>query len=568
MEYLVAGTALIFIMGNIADSKIKKSKQSWLTQTDDDSINFISSYRSELSYSKYTKKIVNLITANKKAFPDAIVGSGKFRIQSYPGDVDLMEKIEVCCSKNDIANYVCNKLQFIAKNIKKSKQVYLGDFKAGLDHRYNIKIGWLNLNYKLVGYSKTYVIKELNRLYSEKLLNKKQKNELIALLPPNSRDRHIHQWEKFKKEYRKYYVIRWSIDAVIKGYKNIGPKNNKIKLDLKEAIKHRTIVKLDVWAEVDENLFTEVTNVFLLLWNKKGGKSIFLNSPMGNYPHKLLYEIRHYSRGIDANYMKALKRMWTLANYMNKINPGSEKKYLSKLKSLFTNDLSILYQLYAEIETIVEMISRLRNPPYKKLIKQIDRFKNRFNVVWDGLPQPEFINIEIETYKRIDKIVKEMSKPMNKINRKFLIKHLNFIRECFHYLWNGKPDVKFFNMIIKFKHHLNQKHVGEKWNVKEWPESRWEKEEYKDIRKMKDVLENDSIIKKFGFERGVSSEISEFEAQAWGVRGYILNRRIDINHFDYLLDEKYILKKPVPSETIDDEKYEESYVINPDLTYS
>ena len=41
-----------------------------------------------------------------------------------------------------------------------------------------------------------------------------------------------------------------------------------------------------------------------------------------------------------------------------------------------------------------------------------------------------------------------------------------------------------------------------------------------------------------------------------------------MNHFDYLLDKKFILNKPVPAETLDDEKYEEPYVINPDLTYS
>ena len=67
-------------------------------------------------------------------FQPGIVGSGKFRAQSYPGDIDLMEKIEMCCSKRDIARFVTERLQRIARDIKESEHVYLGDFKAGLDN--------------------------------------------------------------------------------------------------------------------------------------------------------------------------------------------------------------------------------------------------------------------------------------------------------------------------------------------------------------------------------------------------------------------------------------------------
>ena len=46
-----------------------------------------------MSYSKHTRDIIKLITVND-GFPGAIAGSGKFRVQTYPGDVDLMEKID------------------------------------------------------------------------------------------------------------------------------------------------------------------------------------------------------------------------------------------------------------------------------------------------------------------------------------------------------------------------------------------------------------------------------------------------------------------------------------------
>ena len=213
-------------MGNIADSKIKKASKHWDISDSEDAINFVTSYRNELSYSKHTKDIVNLITM-KEGFPGAIVGSGKFRAQSYPGDIDLMEKIEMCCSKRDIARFVTERLQRIARDIKESEHVYLGDFKAGLDKRYQLNYGFINLNYKLVGYNRKQIVNQLSRMRGDGLFTKRQYDGLIELLPPNARDRHIHQWEKFRDAYRKYFVVRWSIDAVIRGYKNIGPKNKK-----------------------------------------------------------------------------------------------------------------------------------------------------------------------------------------------------------------------------------------------------------------------------------------------------------------------------------------------------
>ena len=312
-------------MENCKD-KIKNRKKHWDISGNDDALNFVTSYRNELSYSKHTRDIIKLITVND-GFPGAIAGSGKFRVQTYPGDVDLMEKIEVCCSKDDISNFITERIQKIAKDIKSSDKVYLGDFKAGLDERYKMNIGWINLNQKLVGYNKRDVKNELNRLHSEKLLSKTELDKMLALLPPNAKDRHIPQWEQLKDAYRKYYVVRWSIDALIKGYKNIGPKNNKVRLDLNQAVRHRTVVKMDVWAEVDKNFYTEVTNVLVLVWSKtKGGKKIFLNLPMGDYKHAMINEIRHYGLGQHPNYMKALKRMWSLTTHLNIEKRGSQKE--------------------------------------------------------------------------------------------------------------------------------------------------------------------------------------------------------------------------------------------------
>ena len=46
-----------------------------------------------------------------------------------------------------------NILKRIAKRIKKADKIYIGDFKAGVDDRFDRNIGWINLNNKLVDFN-------------------------------------------------------------------------------------------------------------------------------------------------------------------------------------------------------------------------------------------------------------------------------------------------------------------------------------------------------------------------------------------------------------------------------
>ena len=59
-----------------------------------------------------------------------------------------MEKVKVCCDLVDTISYVSRHLKRIAKRIKKTDRIYLGDFKAGIDDRFNRNIGWINLSNK------------------------------------------------------------------------------------------------------------------------------------------------------------------------------------------------------------------------------------------------------------------------------------------------------------------------------------------------------------------------------------------------------------------------------------
>ena len=72
-------------------------------------------FRNPKSYTKDTLEYIHLITIDPDAIP---VGSQKFKVHKYPGDIDIFENVEVCCKLTDSKEIITNKIRNIAKNIK------------------------------------------------------------------------------------------------------------------------------------------------------------------------------------------------------------------------------------------------------------------------------------------------------------------------------------------------------------------------------------------------------------------------------------------------------------------
>lgn len=66
-----------------------------LTNADEEGQFNISEYRNPDSYDLETRKIIKTITIGDNINP---VGSQKYKIHRYPGDIDIFEPIKVCCS--------------------------------------------------------------------------------------------------------------------------------------------------------------------------------------------------------------------------------------------------------------------------------------------------------------------------------------------------------------------------------------------------------------------------------------------------------------------------------------
>ena len=266
-------------------------------------------YRNPNSYSKSTKDLINLVTIQEDINP---VGSQKFKVARYPGDIDIMEPIKECCSETGVINGVAKSIKKIAQIIRDTPKVYLGDFKAGLDDRYGIDIGEVNAYDKVIGYNRESVIEALDNLYDLNLLNSDELGQAFNLITKRFSRK---SWEKLQKFVKKYHVVRWNLDELISGKKQIGPENNSITLTLKDALKVETITKLDLWAKVDGR-YTEITNFFLMSYYDSEGNENPISPPLTGYNERIIKDLKHYGQGTYYQPLKMAKRLWALAEHL------------------------------------------------------------------------------------------------------------------------------------------------------------------------------------------------------------------------------------------------------------
>jgi len=90
--------------------------------------------RNMLGLSQDTQDIIKLITFSDSTEP---VGSFKYKVHRYPGDIDIFEPVKICCTRETALNKIAGELQDMACKVKKSKTIFWGDFKAGLDMKFS-----------------------------------------------------------------------------------------------------------------------------------------------------------------------------------------------------------------------------------------------------------------------------------------------------------------------------------------------------------------------------------------------------------------------------------------------
>lgn len=320
---------------------------------------------------------IRLISIN---YDNAIpFGSISYKAQKYPGDLDIIEVFKVCCTREKAIKRMAEELRRINKDImskrRHTQRVYFGELKAGLDTRYMFNIGRYVEDYRtkqshLVDYDRDLINVRLNLLLEADLLDLKDYNAMMKVVKVRpTKEEH----EKLHKLLRAHFILRWSDEEISRGFKKLP---GGLKMTLEEALQYKTYIKLDIWTLIGGR-FMEVTNFYNLVATDKDGneKSINLGEDL-DIPKSLKQEVAKYAFSIlDFKPFKMAKRMWALARLIN------DKKTFLQLTPLINSDASLINQIVAEMEVIVNILSRTKGIPKAHIISQLNQFKFRLATV-------------------------------------------------------------------------------------------------------------------------------------------------------------------------------------------
>ena len=330
-------------------------------------------------------------------------GSWTYKTQFYPGDVDLItnyyhrcvqnkpEKERVgqprtCANKVQATNYFVDLIQNIIRRIQRENKIndkegrtlfYIGDIKAGEDKIFKINIG--KIQYNNQGYVKVaeYFPEKIHGFFKEwhkmKLISVDEMDKFIKMSPNEITQ---EQYENLYAALREKWLLRWKVEEILKGYKDLPGKRKKT---LGEAINDPAMTKIDMFSDIFGK-FIEVTNV-MQLWSadqKKRGHLLNFNSGLGDesIPELLRYDVQKLLFSVtDYKLFKAVKRVWSIARL------DRNREVVEKLIPILQSDLGRISQASSEIETLGLMLG-LKNPPLQDIAVQLEGIRYRLSNVY------------------------------------------------------------------------------------------------------------------------------------------------------------------------------------------
>jgi hypothetical protein len=395
MEALLLGATAIFVS---EFQRKPKGLFSFIKNTNNNTCQAESSdilkQRTLEGLTEETKALIQLITLQNDVFP---VGSFRYKAHRYPGDIDIFEPIKACCDKESASKAIASKIQGMAREILTRPDVYLGDFKAGLDDRFLIP-------------SLDSAQNILDGLLKQNLITTDEYKEALA----------FSSLDDLQEYMRKFRIVRWTLEEILSGVKVLP---NDIKLTLSDALTHKSVVKIDLWAPLNGN-YNEITNFFLVVMIDKEGKEVVLNEELGDRLINLNHDIIKYGSKEHRNSLKLAKRLWNRALFLG------DTKMPKILYPLFQSGCNSLNQIAGESEVIRMMIERLPNPPIETLLLQIDGFRRRITDVFDVdfNPRPMFVLIKNIISSNVDIIAGLLE--LERLLKKTVERHANNFLNC------------------------------------------------------------------------------------------------------------------------------------------
>ena len=317
--------------------------------------------------------LINIISMTNidHQYPPKIVGSFRYIVHEYPADIDLYEEFVGNSQKQTIDQCVRHFQQLARRIHASTKQIFLGDFKAGVDERYKIDIGNV-LDHKHVhGYDSEKVKKAFLELHKKGLLTSSEVPKWLkyAVEKPT-----IYQHEELEELIRSKLVVRWSLEELIDG-KKVLPGPGKPIITLESALTMKSIVKIDLWFYF-QNRYIEITNWYNISFKNEIGLLEALTIKPEKYEDTLKKDLTYYHDPKLQKHMKFAKRMWLYGVLKN------DKEFLIRLYPLFSSGAAKLYQICSDVETVEKMIGKHgANIPLEKVRTCIEDWKLRIGTL-------------------------------------------------------------------------------------------------------------------------------------------------------------------------------------------
>jgi len=317
--------------------------------------------KDEKSYSNKILDIVDTLSHNPEEAN--LVGSLTYSIFKYGSDVDIFSNLEEFTDTKTqaLAKFV-KEIQKIVKKVLDNKLFFFSDFKAGKDERYEIDMT-----------SKVKTQKQLLSLRNKKLLEPEDYNELMDL---SNYLNILSKKEEFNGILKKYSVLRWTPKEIMKAAKYYRGKQ----FSLANCLGQPGIVKLDAITYLGgtRSAYIECSNFIIMKWNDKQGKEHYINVPEGKTLSEYLTssiksEMNALTNPKSSNFnlWKFAKRLYAVAAF------HKDEPLLKQLAPLLTSSLAAMNQIAADCETLALMVDKMKHPPVKKMLEEIDNFKPR-----------------------------------------------------------------------------------------------------------------------------------------------------------------------------------------------
>lgn len=335
------------------------------------------------SYTRDDIKNINLLSFTKNA---SIFGSASYKIQKYPGDLDLFEIfIEQGIDKtvSDFKTILVNKV----KRIIKLKCHWITEVKAGIDKRFDLSIGELRDGIYTPNYQNLLEMYKIILSFSYK----EDYEELFYLynflssirysrFQENIDNKTQEDYSKISEIIRNRKILRWKPKDII----NERIVQNGELIFLCDALRDNSHVKIDMITYLDDR-FTEVTNFFFLA-AYCDNKLCLINTSydftdpkkgIQIYKEQISQEIESLFYNSD-NFFKGVKRMWAYSrslflysssplSFVNTFTDSKNdkemkdkeqyEKTIMDLSPIISGNISMIYQIKSEIEAILLILS-------------------------------------------------------------------------------------------------------------------------------------------------------------------------------------------------------------------